>query len=89
VLDRVTFAAQTHHLGGLEAQFLGLGDHLSDPGVPRDTQQETLGSRTGLLSILDGFWDPLGTHFGVMFVTSSWFYQKWLSFWMFVFRSLF
>jgi hypothetical protein len=45
-----------------------LGDRLGDPGVPGDTPQDTLGSRSGFLSILGGFWDPLGIHFGVTFV---------------------
>ena len=48
-----------------------LGDHLGGPGVPGDTPQDTLGSRSGFLSIFGGFWDPLGTHFGVILVTFS------------------
>ena len=44
-------------------------DHLGAPGVPGDTPQATWGSRLGFLSILGGFWDPLGTHFGVILVT--------------------
>ena len=70
-LDRVTLGAQSSHLGGWRVHFGTLGDHLGDPGVPGDTPQDTLGSRSGFLSILGGFWDPLGTHFGVIFVTFS------------------
>ena len=46
---------------------------MGDPGVPGDTPQDTLGSRSGFLSILGGFLDPLETHFGVILVTFSYF----------------
>ena len=46
-----------------------LGDHLGDPGVPGDTPQDTLGPSPGFVSIFDGFWDPLGVHFGAILVT--------------------
>ena len=48
-----------------------LGDYLGDPGVSGDTPQDTWGSRPGFLSIFGGFWDPLGTNFGVILVTFS------------------
>ena len=56
----------------LEAWRLHFGTllvYLDDPGVPGDTPQATWGSRPGFLSILGGFWDPLGTHFEVVLVT--------------------
>ena len=58
MLDRVTLGAQSCHLGGLEGPFWHPGDHLGDPGVPGDTPQDTLGSRSGFVLILGGFWDP-------------------------------
>ena len=54
-------------------QFSILGYYFGDPGIPRDTQQDTLGSRRGLLSIFDGFVGPHGIHFGVRLVTFSYF----------------
>ena len=64
-----------------EAWWLHFGiprDHFGDPGVPRETPEDTLGSRPRFLSIWDGFGDPLGTLFEVMLVTFSWFgTPKW------------
>ena len=59
------------HFGNLGVHSGTLGHHFGDPGVPGDTQQDTLGSRLGFLSILGGFWDPLGIHFGVILMTFS------------------
>ena len=71
LLDRVSFGAQSGHLGGLEAPFWHLGDRLGDPGVLGDTPEVTWESRPGFSLILSGFWDSLGTNFGVILVTFS------------------
>ena len=65
------------HFGTPGRHFGTLGGHLGDPGVAGDTPQDTWGSRLGFLSILDGFWDPLGTHFGLMLVTFAGFERLW------------
>ena len=43
-----------------------LGDHLGDPGVPGDTPQDTMGPRSGFLSIFDGFGSPFGVAGGAL-----------------------
>ena len=48
-----------------------LGDQFGDPGVYRDTPQDTFGSRPRFLSIFGGFLDPPGTHLGTSWVTFS------------------
>ncbi|MDP6180993.1 MAG: hypothetical protein QGG48_13995, partial [Desulfatiglandales bacterium] len=51
--------------------FNTLGDRLGDPGVLGDTPEVTWESRFGFSLILNGFWDSLGTNFGVILVTFS------------------
>ena len=68
-LEKVIQDAQTRYLEGLRLHFDTPGHRLGDPGVTGDTQQDTLGSRHGFLSIWGGFWDPPGTLFEVIGVT--------------------
>jgi len=58
-------------LGALGLHFGTLWHHFGGLGTPMDLQWDTLGSRLGFLSILGGFWAPLGIHFGVILVTFS------------------
>ena len=67
----VIWEAWRLHFDILGVNFRTLGHHFDDPGVPRDTQQDTLGSRPGFLLIFDGFRGPLGTHFRVSLVICS------------------
>ena len=66
---KVIWDAQTRHLEGLGLHFDTPGHRLAEPGVTGATQQDTLGSRHGFLSIWGGFWDPPGTLFEVIGVT--------------------
>ena len=76
LLDRVSFLAQSGHLGPGGSILGTLGDRLGDPGILGHTPGLTWESRPGFYLILGGFWVPLGTHFGVILVTFSWFGVK-------------
>ena len=67
--EKVIWDAKTRHLEGLGLHFDTPGHRLAEPGVTGATQQDTLGSRHGFLSIWGGFWDPPGTPFEVTGVT--------------------
>jgi len=64
------------------------GEYFGDPRVPGDAPQEIWGSRSRFLSMLEGFGDPLGSHFGanlMIFLGSGaakWQYGFWGKFLM-------
>ena len=77
----VILGVKTCHLGGPGAPFWHPGVPFWDPGVHRDTPEDPFGSRPRFLWIVGGFWDPLGTHFGVLLGTFCGFGPTLGSFW--------
>ena len=67
----VSFVAQGGHFGAWRLHFGILGERLGHPGVLGDSPGVNGESRLAFSLILGGFWDFVGTNFGVLLVTFS------------------